>query len=61
MTLKETRQAKVLHALWDMIIMHHSVESVLDTYHIRLIDIAMVISEVERKCNEYKPITRKTS
>lgn len=58
MTLKEAKQAKALHAMWDMVVMHHSLESVLDTYHIRVVDLMQVTNQVEKKCNEHRARTK---
>ena len=54
MTKIEAQQANAIHAIWDMLIMKHSVASVLDTYQLHLTDLEMVAVKIKEKCNEYR-------
>lgn len=50
----EAQQANTIHAIWDMLIMKHSVESILDTYHIGVADLEMVAVRIREKCDDYR-------
>lgn len=50
----EAREANTLHAIWDIIVMHYSVESAVDTYDISIADIENVCYKLREKCNEAK-------
>lgn len=54
MTKEEAREANTLHAIWDIIVMHHSVKSALDTYHLDLGDLELVYMKIKEKCDEYR-------
>ena len=54
MNKSEAREANTIHAIWDIIVMHHSVESVLDTYEIAVSDIENVYYRLKEKCDEYR-------
>ena len=53
MNKSEAREANTCHAIWDIIVMKHSVESVLDTYEITVSDIENVYYRLKEKCDEY--------
>lgn len=50
----EAQQANTIHAIWDMLIMKHSVESVLDTYNIRIADLELAAVKIKEKCDDYR-------
>ena len=54
MNKSEAREANTLHAIWDIIVMKHSVKSVLDTYEIAVVDIENVYYRLKEKCDEYR-------
>ena len=54
MNKAEAREANTCHAIWDIIVMHHSIESTLDTYEIEVSDIENVYYRLKEKCDEYR-------
>lgn len=54
MNKAEAREANTLHAIWDIIVMKHSVKSVLETYDIAVSDIENIYYRLKEKCNEYR-------
>lgn len=48
----ESREANTIHAIWDIIVMKHSLESALDTYNLTVADIENVCYKLKEKCNE---------
>lgn len=52
MNKAESREANTIHAIWDIIVMKHSVESALDTYNLAVADIENVCYKLKEKCNE---------
>lgn len=54
MNKSEAREANTVHAIWDIIVMKHSVKSVLDTYEITVSDIENVYYRLKEKCDEYR-------
>lgn len=54
MNKAEVREANTLHAIWDIIVMHHSIESAMRTYEITVSDIELIIAKLKEKCNEHR-------
>ena len=54
MNKSEAREANTCHAIWDIIVMKHSVKSALDTYEITVSDIENVYFRLKEKCDEYR-------
>ena len=54
MNKSEAREANTCHAIWDIIVMKHSVKSALDTYEIAVSDIENVYYRLKEKCDEYR-------
>ena len=54
MNKAEAREANTIHAIWDIIVMHHSIESALDTYEIEVSDIENIYYRLKEKCDEYR-------
>ena len=54
MNKSEAREANTIHAIWDIIVMKHSVKSVLETYEIAASDIENIYYQLKEKCNEYR-------
>ena len=54
MNKSEAREANTIHAIWDIIVMHHSVEGALDTYELSVSDIENVYYRLKEKCDEYR-------
>ena len=54
MNKSEAREANTIHAIWDIIVMKHSVKSALDTYEIAVSDIENVYYRLKEKCDEYR-------
>ena len=54
MNKSEAREANTVHAIWDIIVMKHSVKSVLDTYEISVSDIENIYYRLKEKCDEYR-------
>lgn len=54
MTNYEANMANAIHAMWDILIMHHSVESAAEDYHIPIESISAAAREVIVKVKEYE-------
>ena len=54
MTNYEANMANAIHAMWDILIMHHSVESAADDYKIPITSISAAAREVIAKVKEYE-------
>ena len=54
MNKSEAREANTIHAIWDAIVMKHSIKSVLDTYGLAVSDIENVCYKLKEKCDEYR-------
>lgn len=50
----EAQQANAVHAIWDVIVMHHSVESAADTYGVSVSALSDVARSVLMKVREYE-------
>ena len=50
----EAQQANAVHAIWDVIVMHHSVESAADTYGVSVSALSDVARSVLIKVREYE-------
>ena len=50
----EAQQANAVHAIWDVIVMHHSVESAADTYGVSVSALSDVARNVLMKVREYE-------
>ena len=50
----EAQQANAIHAIWDVIVMHHSVESAADTYGVSVSALSDVARSVLMKVREYE-------
>ena len=59
MNKSEAREANTLHAIWDIIVMHHSIESAKRTYEITVSDIELIIAKLRvinvRHVKRYMP------
>ena len=54
MTDFEAKQANAVHAIWDVIIMHHSIESAADTHGVSVSALSDVARSVLIKVREYE-------
>ena len=54
MTNYEANMANAVHAIWDILVMHHSVESAADDYKIPITLISAAAREVIAKVKEYE-------
>ena len=54
MTNYEANMANAIHAIWDILVMHHSVESAADDYKIPITSISAAAREVIVKVKEYE-------
>jgi len=54
MNKSEAREANTVHAIWDIIVMKHSVEGALNTYELSVVDIENVYYRLKEKCDEYR-------
>lgn len=54
MTNYEANMANAIHAMWDILVMHHSVESAADDYKIPITSISAAAREVIVKVKEYE-------
>ena len=54
MTNYEANMANAVHAIWDILVMHHSVESAADDYKIPITSISAAAREVIVKVKEYE-------
>ena len=54
MTNLEAQKANAIHAIWDILIMHHSVESAADAHNVPVIALSDVAREVLAKVKEYE-------
>ena len=54
MTNYEANMANAIHAMWDILVMHHSVESAADDYKIPIMSISAAAREVIAKVKEYE-------
>ena len=54
MTNYEANMANAIHAMWDILVMHHSVESAADDYKIPITSISVAAREVIAKVKEYE-------
>lgn len=54
MTNYEANMANAIHAIWDILVMHHSVESAADDYKIPITSISAAAREVIAKVKEYE-------
>lgn len=61
MTSLEAQKANALHAIWDILIMHHSVESAADAHDVPLIALTGVAREVLAKVKEYECYEKRRS
>lgn len=50
----EAQQANAVHAIWDVIVMHHSIESAADTYGVSVSALHDVARIVMVKVKEYE-------
>lgn len=50
----EANMANAIHAMWDILVMHHSVESAADDYKIPITSISAAAREVIAKVKEYE-------
>lgn len=50
----EAQQANAVHAIWDVIVMHHSIESAADTYGVSVSALSDVARQVLFKVKEYE-------
>lgn len=54
MTDFEAKQANAIHAIWDVIVMHHSIESAADTHGVSVSALSDVARNVLMKVREYE-------
>ena len=54
MTDFEAKQANAIHAIWDVIVMHHSIESAADTHGVSVSALSDVARSVLMKVREYE-------
>lgn len=54
MTKEEARQANTLHAIWDILIMKHSINSALDDWSLNVADIENVRFKLKEKLDDYQ-------
>lgn len=54
MTNYEAQQANAVHAIWDVIVMHHSIESAADTHGVSVSALRDVARIVMVKVKEYE-------
>lgn len=54
MTDFEVQQANAIHAIWDVIVMHHSIESAADTHGVSVSALSDVARNVLMKVREYE-------
>ena len=50
----EAQQANAVHAIWDVIVMHHSIESAADTHGVSVSALSDVARQVLFKVKEYE-------
>lgn len=50
----EAQQANAVHAIWDVIVMHHSIESAADTHGVSVPALSDVARQVLFKVKEYE-------
>lgn len=50
----EAQQANAVHAIWDVIVMHHSIESAADTHGVSVSALSDVARSVLMKVREYE-------
>lgn len=54
MTDFEAKQANAVHAIWDVIVMHHSIESAADTHGVSVSALSDVARNVLMRVREYE-------
>ena len=54
MTDFEAKQANAVHAIWDVIVMHHSIESAADTHGVSVSALSDVARSEMIKVREYE-------
>lgn len=54
MTDFEAKQANAIHAIWDIIVMHHSIESAASTHEVPVAALHDVARTVMVKVKEYE-------
>lgn len=54
MTDFEAKQANAIHAIWDVIVMHHSIESAANTHEVPVYALHDVARTVMAKVKEYE-------
>ena len=54
MTDFEAQQANAVHAIWDVVVMHHSIESAADTHGVSVSALSDVARQVLMKVREYE-------
>lgn len=55
----EAQQANAVHAIWDVIVMHHSIESAADTHGVSISALSDVARQVLMKVKEYEYYERR--
>ena len=50
----EAQQANAVHAIWDVVVMHHSIESAADTHGVSVSALSDVARQVLMKVREYE-------
>ena len=54
MTNFEAQQANAVHAIWDVVVMRHSIESAADTHGVSVSALSDVARQVLMKVKEYE-------
>ncbi len=50
----EAQQANAVHAIWDVVVMHHSIDSAADTHGVSVSALSDVARQVLMKVREYE-------